>query len=67
MKVINFMDLGDGTHFRIKQADDSYIEYVKIPEERVSCCKVFNAVLAADHGQKHQIMPLTQIETEYND
>jgi hypothetical protein len=67
MRVINFMDLGDGTSFRIKQADDSYIEYVKIPEERISCCKAFNAVLAADHGQKHQIMPLTQTETEYND
>jgi hypothetical protein len=41
MKVINFMDLVDGTRFRIKQADDSYIEYVKITEERISCCKVF--------------------------
>jgi hypothetical protein len=67
MKIINFMDLGDGISFRVKQADDSYIEYVKIPEERVSCCTVFNAVLAADKSQKHQIMPLTQIETEYND
>jgi hypothetical protein len=67
MKVINFMDLGDGTHFRVKQADDSYIEYVKIPEQRVSCCQVFNAVLAADQSQKHQIMPLTPTETEYND
>jgi hypothetical protein len=67
MRVINFMDLEDGKNFRIKQADDSYIEYVKIPEERISCCTAFNAVLSADRSQKHQIVPLTQIEIEYND
>lgn len=67
MKVINFMDLGNGINFRIKNSDDSYTEYVKIPEERISCCQVWNAVLTADQSKKQQIMPLTSIETEYND
>lgn len=65
MRVINFMDLGEGTHFRVKQNDGSYIEYIKIPEERITCCKVFNAALLSDQSQKSQMMPLTGIEIDY--
>ena len=50
MKIINFMDLGDGTNFRVKQADDSYIEYVKIPEERIS-----SSAIHKQRGYKLQI------------
>jgi hypothetical protein len=39
------------------------IEYIKIPEERVSCCSVLNAVQADNRSTKVQVAPITEVET----
>jgi len=39
-------------------------EYVKIKDERISCCKLFNATLSTDSNQKHFIVPVTEVEVQ---
>lgn len=50
------VDLKNGDKFLYNQQ-----EYVRIPDERVSCCKVFNAQCVAT-GEKIQIVPITEVE-----
>lgn len=35
-------------------------EYTRIPDERISCCKVLNAQSVAT-GEKIQIVPITEV------
>ena len=37
-------------------------EYKRIPDQRVSCCKVFNAENTANPAQKIQIQPLMMVK-----
>ena len=37
------------------------LQYKKINEERVSCCKALNAVAIGDPAQKIQVMPLDDV------
>jgi hypothetical protein len=38
------------------------IEYVRITDERVSCCHVKNAASVQDPNQKIQVQPLSEVE-----
>lgn len=57
MSVEQFQNLAVGTKFRYNNT-----EYVKIENERVSCCRNNNAVMVADATQKTQIAPITEVE-----
>jgi len=57
MSTVKFMDLEVGSKFKMNG-----IEYVKTPEERVSCCTCFNACVTANSDQKIQVLPLIQVE-----
>lgn len=57
MSTKKFMDLSVGDRF--KSGD---VEYVKIPDERVSCCTVYNAAKADETSTKIQVLPLTEVE-----
>lgn len=59
MVIKKFMDLTTGTKFT--RPEDNQIIYVKIDEERISCCKVLNAVNASNSNEKIQILPLTEV------
>jgi len=56
--IVKFMDLKVGDKF-------SYdgINYEKIPDERISCCRVNNARQLNDNT-KVQILPLSEVDTE---
>ena len=56
--IKKFMDLSTGTKF--SKPEDSQTIYVKIDEERISCCKVLNAV-NANNSEKIQVLPLTEV------
>jgi hypothetical protein len=51
--------------FRALAVGDKFIYkdiiYIKIPEERISCCKVFNAQ-NIDNKEKTMIKPLDKVE-----
>ena len=49
-----FVDIAIGTKFSFEGND-----YIKIKDERITCCKVNNAVLAADTNQKTMIIPVS--------
>jgi hypothetical protein len=49
-------DLKNGDKFLYNQQ-----EYLRIPDERLSCCKVFNAQSVAT-GEKIQVVPITEVE-----
>ena len=36
-------------------------EHIRIADERISCCKVFNAQVIAT-GEKIQVVPITEVE-----
>lgn len=60
--MIKFMDLFVGQKFRASVNGGPLSEYIKIPEERISCCHVLTAALVADPNQKVQITPLVEVE-----
>lgn len=57
MSQTRFVDIAVGTKFKVENK-----EYTKIQDERISCCKLFNAVLSADPTKKHFIVPITEVE-----
>jgi hypothetical protein len=57
MKTVQFKDLNVGDIFKYNN-----LEYVKIKEERISCCKYLNASLNSDKKNKIQVRPLTNVE-----
>jgi hypothetical protein len=40
------------------------LQYKKINEERISCCKALNASAVGDPAQKIQVMPLDDVTLE---
>jgi hypothetical protein len=52
-----FMDLQVGDKFV-----HGGIEYVKIPDERVSCCHVNNSQQLNDPNTKIQVTPITEVQ-----
>jgi hypothetical protein len=40
------------------------LQYKKIKEKRISCCKFFNAVLVSDPKKQIGIKPLVEVEVE---
>jgi len=56
---LKFMDVPVDTIFIFENN-----KYKKIPEERISCCTVMNAVSAANAEQKVNILPLIEVEVE---
>lgn len=53
------MDLQVGDSFKHEG-----IVYKKIPDERISCCRVNNAQQINDPNTKVQIVPIAEVETE---
>lgn len=60
--MVKFMDLNIGQKFKTSVNGGPVSEYIKVPEERMSCCFVLNAALVADTQQRVQITPLTEVE-----
>jgi len=60
--MVKFMDLTVGQKFRASINGGPTSEYIKIPEERMSCCHVLTASLLSDPTQKVQITPLVEVE-----
>jgi hypothetical protein len=58
MATKKFSEVTNGQYFTMNS-----IEYIKIPEERVSCCSVLNAVQADNRSTKVQVTPITEVET----
>lgn len=56
------MDLAVGVKFTASLNGGPTTEYVKIQEERISCCSVLNAQTTANGGPKVQFLPLAEIE-----
>lgn len=52
-----FADLSIGTKFIYDNK-----ECVKIKDERITCCKLFNAMPPNDPGQKFFIPPISEVE-----
>lgn len=57
MSLKKFIDVQIGQKFTLNG-----IEYVKIPDERVSCCHVNNASQVNDTNTKIQVIPITEVE-----
>jgi len=57
MSLQRFADIPVGTRFKTDNK-----EYVKIQDERLSCCKVLNAALISDSTKKTFIVPITEVE-----
>lgn len=55
--MVKFMDLELGSRFKMNG-----IEYIKTPDERVSCCTCFNARVIDNADQKIQVLPLIEVE-----
>lgn len=52
---MKFHELGVGDNFTIDG-----VSYIRITDERISCCKVFNAQ-KIDTNEKVQIIPITEV------
>jgi hypothetical protein len=59
MKTVQFKDVSVDQNFKMND-----IEYKKIQEEKVSCCRFTNACLASDAKQKTGIKPLTEVQID---
>lgn len=57
MKKVQFKDLNIGDIFMMNG-----IEYKKVTEKKISCCKRLNATLVADDKQFIQVKPLTEVD-----
>lgn len=53
---MRFVDLQIDSKFKLDNQ-----EYIKIQDERISCCKVLNAKLVSTN-EKVQITPITEVE-----
>jgi len=63
-----FHQIPVGSLFKKYGDDNDSNTYVKIPDERINCCKVNNAALASDRNQKTMIKPVNDvIVVEEND
>jgi hypothetical protein len=60
--MARFMDLAVGLKFTASLNGGPITEYIKIQEERISCCSVLNAQATASNGQKVQFLPLAEVE-----
>lgn len=56
-KIINFHEVVVGNEFMMNGK-----KYVRIPDERISCCQVMNAAEADNRSVKIQVIPITQVE-----
>lgn len=56
-KVINFHEVAVGNEFVLNGK-----KYVRIPDERISCCQVMNAAEFDNRSVKIQVVPVTQVE-----
>lgn len=56
-RIVNFHEVAVGTEFTLNG-----VKYVRIPDERISCCQVMNAAESANRTVKTQIVPITQVE-----
>lgn len=54
MKEIQFKDLNINDKFTLNGT-----EYIRIPDKKVSCCKILNAIEAAKPEKSLQIKPNT--------
>lgn len=57
MKTVKFKDVPVDTNFT-----SNGVEYKKIVDRRISCCKSINAVVATDEKQSATFKPLTDVE-----
>jgi hypothetical protein len=56
------MEVSEGQSFVL--AD---LQYLKIAEQRISCCSAINATLSNDAATKIQVLPLQEVQVEIND
>ena len=56
-KIINFHEVAVGNEFMLNGK-----KYVRIPDERISCCQVMNAAEVDNRAVKIQVIPVTQVE-----
>jgi hypothetical protein len=59
MATQKFMDIAIGSVFTFENN-----KYTKIPEQRISCCSVMNAVSTTNAEQKVNILPLIEVEVD---
>lgn len=59
MSIKRFVDIGVGEKFVLNG-----VEYTKIPEERISCCKALNAETVTEPKSKIQVIPITEVEVQ---
>lgn len=57
MSLKEFKDVADGELFKTNN-----IEYKKIPQVKVSCCRSLNAEQTADANQRIFVQPNTEVE-----
>lgn len=57
MKEIQFKDLKVNDKFILNGT-----EYTRIPDKRVSCCKIINAANASNPSDKIPVKPLTTVQ-----
>ena len=60
--MVKFMDLTVGLKFKASLNGGPITEYIKIPDERISCCSVLNAQSTGTNSQKVQFLPLAEVE-----
>ena len=60
MSIKKFFDIPVGTTFTLNN-----VEYVKVTEDRISCCKVLNAETVTEPKTKIQVIPITEVEVKY--
>lgn len=56
-KIINFHDVKVDQEFILNGK-----KYIRIPEERISCCQSLNAAEFENRNTKIQVVPITQVE-----
>lgn len=59
MSIKKFFDIPVGTAFTLNN-----VEYIKITEERISCCKALNAETVTEPKSKIQVIPITEVEVK---
>lgn len=57
MKTVQFKDVPVNTTFIMNN-----VEYKKVQERKISCCKSMNCVLASDEKQIASVKPLTEVQ-----
>lgn len=55
--IKQFKDIQDGEMFKLNG-----IEYKKIPNVKISCCRSINSEETADANKKHFVQPLVEVE-----